>query len=488
MPRLALFDLDDTLIFSKGAFVAWAEELVATHGATGDVRWYSENEHIFWTGAPDDAFRGLVEYFGLDADPAELLTDYQLRMVDLLKPFDGVVDGLEALRDAGWRTGIVTNGFGDFQNAKIDAIGLRAYVDVVCISDVEGSWKPESKIFQLASERAGAPLEGGWMVGDSLTSDVAGGDGTGLHTAWIRHGRTLGATDPQPEQEIRGDHRRGLRADPRPALTFPVRFAGQLVSRAIRLDLDVTEASTFEEAAGRTGCSSMGTAMSWSIAQVARMSGITARSLRHYDEIGLLKPDHVGANGYRYYEEPQLLRLQQILVLRELGLGLADIAEAIDSEPDTLAALRRQYGRLIVERDRLSKSGRDRAADHRRAGREARDVRAHQPAGEPVRGVRPVAVRRRGARALARGVRPGPGQARDHDRRGHGALAAGGDRGDDPDGRVHQPPTPQSTTPRCRRRFTSITRASASGGRRTARPTSASARCTSTTSASRRTT
>ncbi|MBS2531321.1 MerR family transcriptional regulator [Catenulispora sp. NF23] len=95
--------------------------------------------------------------------------------------------------------------------------------------------------------------------------------------------------------------------------------------------------------------------MSWSIAQVARMSGVTARTLRHYDDVGLLKPDHVGANGYRYYEEAQLLRLQQILVLRELGLGLPDIAAAIDSEPDTLAALRRQYARLLVERDRLSR-------------------------------------------------------------------------------------------------------------------------------------
>ena len=95
--------------------------------------------------------------------------------------------------------------------------------------------------------------------------------------------------------------------------------------------------------------------MSWSIAQVAKMSGVTARTLRHYDDIGLLKPDHVGGNGYRYYEEPQLLRLQQILVLRELGLGLADIAEAIDSEPDTLVALRRQHARLVVERDRLSR-------------------------------------------------------------------------------------------------------------------------------------
>ena len=202
MPRLALFDLDDTLISSKDAFVAWVEEVVAAHGAEGDARWFVDNEHTFWTGAPEDAFRGLVEHFGLAAEPAELLAAYQDRMVELLKPYDGVPDGLEALRDAGWRTGIVTNGFGSFQNAKIDAVGLRAYVDVVCVSDVEGSWKPESKIFQLASERAGAPLEGGWMVGDSLVSDIAGGNGAGMHTAWIRHGRSLNAADPQPEHVI----------------------------------------------------------------------------------------------------------------------------------------------------------------------------------------------------------------------------------------------------------------------------------------------
>lgn len=98
--------------------------------------------------------------------------------------------------------------------------------------------------------------------------------------------------------------------------------------------------------------------MTWSIAEVARMSGVTARTLRHYDDIGLLKPDHVGANGYRYYEEPQLLRLQQILVLRELGLALADIASAIDSEPDLIAALRRQHARLLGERDRLARVAR----------------------------------------------------------------------------------------------------------------------------------
>jgi DNA-binding transcriptional MerR regulator len=47
--------------------------------------------------------------------------------------------------------------------------------------------------------------------------------------------------------------------------------------------------------------------MTWSIQQVAKLSGVTARTLRYYDEIGLLRPDRLGANGYRYYEREQLL-------------------------------------------------------------------------------------------------------------------------------------------------------------------------------------
>ncbi|MEV5646902.1 MerR family transcriptional regulator [Nocardia sp. NPDC052254] len=95
--------------------------------------------------------------------------------------------------------------------------------------------------------------------------------------------------------------------------------------------------------------------MSRSIAEVAKISGVTARTLRHYDDIGLLTPARVGANGYRHYEDEQLLRLQQILVLRELGLSLSEIAAAVDSEPDTLAALKRQHARLLAERDRLGR-------------------------------------------------------------------------------------------------------------------------------------
>ena len=94
--------------------------------------------------------------------------------------------------------------------------------------------------------------------------------------------------------------------------------------------------------------------MAWSIVEVARMSGVSSRALRHYDEIGLLPPAHIGANGYRYYEQAELLRLQQILVLRELGVGLADIAEILDNQRDPVQALRDHHQRLLTERDRLA--------------------------------------------------------------------------------------------------------------------------------------
>ncbi|MFC6063496.1 MerR family transcriptional regulator [Streptomyces ochraceiscleroticus] len=93
--------------------------------------------------------------------------------------------------------------------------------------------------------------------------------------------------------------------------------------------------------------------MGWSIAEVARMSGVTARTLRHYDEIGLLPPARIGSNGHRYYEERQLLRLQQLLVLRALGLGLSEIGRVLAAQVDEVEALRGHHRRLLAERDRL---------------------------------------------------------------------------------------------------------------------------------------
>jgi DNA-binding transcriptional MerR regulator len=83
---------------------------------------------------------------------------------------------------------------------------------------------------------------------------------------------------------------------------------------------------------------------------VAKLSGVSVRTLHHYDEIGLLKPDSVGANGYRYYGQDELLRLQQILFHRELGFPLEEIRQVLDAPGfDRVAALRAQRAHLETE-------------------------------------------------------------------------------------------------------------------------------------------
>ncbi len=71
--------------------------------------------------------------------------------------------------------------------------------------------------------------------------------------------------------------------------------------------------------------------MRYTVHKLAKLSGVSPRTLRFYDEIALLKPAFYGDNQYRYYEEEQLLMLQQILFFRELGFPLSDIQQIIRS-------------------------------------------------------------------------------------------------------------------------------------------------------------
>lgn len=72
--------------------------------------------------------------------------------------------------------------------------------------------------------------------------------------------------------------------------------------------------------------------MVYTVKKLAKISGVSIRTLRFYDEIGLLKPAYYGDNNYRYYEEEQLLMLQQILFYRELSFPLNDIQKIINSD------------------------------------------------------------------------------------------------------------------------------------------------------------
>jgi DNA-binding transcriptional MerR regulator len=91
----------------------------------------------------------------------------------------------------------------------------------------------------------------------------------------------------------------------------------------------------------------------FTVSEVAKASGVSVRALHHYDEIGLLKPGHVGVNGYRYYGRDELLRLQQVLFHRELGLPLEEIRQVLDDPGfDRVAALRAHRVRLMAEAKR----------------------------------------------------------------------------------------------------------------------------------------
>ena len=95
--------------------------------------------------------------------------------------------------------------------------------------------------------------------------------------------------------------------------------------------------------------------MEWSIQQLARIAGTTSRTLRHYNELGLVLPSRIGSNGYRYYDEAALVRLQRVLLLRELGLGLAQISEILARSHDEVSALTTHLALLQQEQDRLAR-------------------------------------------------------------------------------------------------------------------------------------
>jgi DNA-binding transcriptional MerR regulator len=91
--------------------------------------------------------------------------------------------------------------------------------------------------------------------------------------------------------------------------------------------------------------------MSFTINKLAKLAGVSVRTLHYYDAIGLLKPSRVGENSYRYYEEADLSRLQQILFFRELDFPLEKIKEIMHAQSySPLEALEEQKQLLEIKK------------------------------------------------------------------------------------------------------------------------------------------
>lgn len=202
MTRLALFDLDNTLVDRDEAFRRWAEEFANDHGLDAEAveRLVTLDKHGYLPR--ETLFAHIREDFGIDGPAGDLWDAYRRRMPHLARCPQEVRDGLARLRTTGWRVAIVTNGHADNQLGKIRSTGLDEVVDAWAVSGAEGVRKPERGLFEIAATRAGASLDtGGWVIGDHPVMDMAGGRAIGFATIWIDRG-TWAGQEPAPDHTV----------------------------------------------------------------------------------------------------------------------------------------------------------------------------------------------------------------------------------------------------------------------------------------------
>jgi len=92
----------------------------------------------------------------------------------------------------------------------------------------------------------------------------------------------------------------------------------------------------------------------WYIKEFGKLTGVSVRTLHHYDQIGLLKPSVRQANGYRLYSEEDLLKQQQIVALKLFGFELAQIQDLLSGDVDIMLHLKKQLKFLEAEISNLS--------------------------------------------------------------------------------------------------------------------------------------
>jgi putative hydrolase of the HAD superfamily len=187
--RLAVFDLDNTLVDRTAVFVRWAHDFIAAHHLPAEAWRVLEAADGDGAIPRSTFFAEVAPALGITVPVGELEAEYRHDYVRYYAPDLRVTEAVARLRDAGWTTAIVTNG-PPTQVDKIALVGLTDLFDAVVVSEVEHLRKPDPAIFELAGVRAGVALAGGWMVGDHPENDVVGAQRAGLRTIWIDRGRT----------------------------------------------------------------------------------------------------------------------------------------------------------------------------------------------------------------------------------------------------------------------------------------------------------
>ncbi len=138
----------------------------------------------------------------LDVDPLILNTHYQNAMAAICQPLDGVIETLPILAQHS-RLAIITNGFSQLQQARLENTGLTDVFEFVLVSEEVGFAKPDVRIFEKALEKMGFPdKKSVLMIGDNPDSDILGGHNIGFDTAWLNRHKSVISEDIKPTYEF----------------------------------------------------------------------------------------------------------------------------------------------------------------------------------------------------------------------------------------------------------------------------------------------
>lgn len=183
--------------------VTWADEHARTYARINRALWEAyERREIEATALRSTRWRQFLEALEVEADPDNVGTDYLAAFARGAHLLEGAAEAVAALAD---RLSLVavTNGFGDVQHERLERSGLRPYLDGVVVSDEVGAAKPQPAIFDVAFEVAGRPpRDRVAIVGDSLTSDIAGGRAYGITTIWVNPAGVDHDPHPAPDHVV----------------------------------------------------------------------------------------------------------------------------------------------------------------------------------------------------------------------------------------------------------------------------------------------
>ncbi|WP_433748172.1 HAD family hydrolase [Falsibacillus pallidus] len=189
MIKAVLFDLDGTLLDRDASVLKFAADQADRLGIADKEKYIHRFIELDARGYvwKDKVYQQMLREFDIPQMTWEnLLEDYLESFHKHCVPFPNLIELLEGLKAAGYKLGLITNGFERMQMSSIQALGVECYFDCIIISEREGIKKPDSMIFQKALKVLGTAPSESIYIGDHPDNDMKAAKAMGMKTIWKR--------------------------------------------------------------------------------------------------------------------------------------------------------------------------------------------------------------------------------------------------------------------------------------------------------------